>query len=65
MIAAQENSVAEGYHQRLRSVLLANRRVMDQFELFRNESDVESQESGGHLILSDTLFPRSFSSFSA
>jgi hypothetical protein len=28
-------------------------------------SDVESQESCGHLILGDTLFPRSFSSFSA
>ena len=28
-------------------------------------SDVESQESCGHFILSDTLFPRSFSSFSA
>ena len=28
-------------------------------------SDVESQESCGHLILGDTLFPCSFSSFSA
>jgi hypothetical protein len=30
----------------------------------QKRSDVESQESCGHLILSDTLFPRSFSSFS-
>jgi hypothetical protein len=34
-------------------------------ESLSDRSDVESQESCRHLVLGDTLIPRSFSSFSA